>query len=226
MATDILVVDDERVIRNGLRALLQEEGYAVSLAHNGDQALEAFASQRPGLILLDLMMPGRNGFSVCDEIRRKDPLVPIIFLTAKDDESAQIRAFGLGADDYIAKSAGSAELLARIRRAMNRAESIRTAATGARTARIGALTVDYDALTVRGDGVDERLTKTEADLLWLLNTERGRLFSYGEILDVLRGGGVASAAALQTHMSRLKRKLGRAGELIFNERSLGYKLLA
>jgi hypothetical protein len=83
-----------------------------------------------------------------------------------------------------------------------------------------------DALTVTGGAEETRLTKTEADFLWLLATERGRLYTYGEILDVLRGGGVTTTAVLQTHMSRLKRKLGRAGEMIFNERGLGYKLLS
>lgn len=222
---DILIVDDERTIRLGLRTLLREEGYTARIVPNGDQALTAFDDKRPDLILLDVMMPGRNGFSVCEEIRKKDLLVPIVFLTAKDAETDQLRAFGLGADDYISKTAGTPELLARIRRALERAAAFRAAVSEVRTSTLGELSIDYDALTVRGGGIDERLTKTEADFLWLLNTERGRLYTYGEILDVLRGGEITTVALLQTHMSRLKRKLGRAGERIFNERGLGYKLL-
>ena len=222
---DILIVDDERTIRLGLRTLLREEGYTARIVPNGDQALIAFDDKRPDLILLDVMMPGRNGFSVCEEIRKKDLLVPIVFLTAKDAETDQLRAFGLGADDYISKTAGTPELLARIRRALERADAFRAAVSEVRTSTLGELSIDYDALTVRGGGIDERLTKTEADFLWLLNTERGRLYTYGEILDVLRGGEITTVALLQTHMSRLKRKLGRAGERIFHERGLGYKLL-
>jgi two-component system phosphate regulon response regulator PhoB len=226
MAAEILIVDDERAIRAGLRALLKTEGFAVRTARNGDEALAAFAQRRPDCVLLDVMMPGLNGFAVCEQMRRSDALVPIVFLTAKEEETDQVRAFGLGADDYIFKTAGEAELLARLRRALERAATFRQAASGARTARLGVLTVEFDALTVTGGAEETRLTKTEADFLWLLATERGRLYTYGEILDVLRGGGVTTTAVLQTHMSRLKRKLGRAGEMIFNERGLGYKLLS
>lgn len=222
--SEILVVDDERAIRNGQRALLKAEGYAVRTAKNGDEALTAFAESRPDLVLLDVMMPGRNGFSVCEEIRRSDALVPVVFLTAKAGEADQVRAFGLGADDYISKTAPAGELLARVRRALDRSEAIRSAMSGARTTSIGSVSVDYDALTISGDGIEERLTKTEADFLWLLDTERGRVFTYGEILDILRGGGISTVPVLQTHMSRLKRKLGRSGEMIINERGLGYLL--
>jgi two-component system response regulator MprA len=225
MPAEILIVDDDRALRIGQRALLKAEGYAVRLAANGETALAAIAEKRPDLVLLDVMMPKRNGFSVCEELRRTDPLLPILFLTAREGVGDELRAFDVGADDYIAKSASPEELLARVRRALARSAVLRTAVQESRRARLGPLEVDFDALTVSGEGVSERLTKTEADFLWLLNSDRGRLFAYGEIIDVLRGGGITSVAVLQTHMSRLRRKLGRAGALLFNERGLGYKWL-
>ena len=115
---EILVVDDERSVRNGLKALLSTGGYSVRLARSGLQALEQFRTRRPDLVLLDVMMPGTNGFDVCREIRREDALVPILFLTSVENEANQVRGFGLGADDYISKTAGEAELFARIRRAL------------------------------------------------------------------------------------------------------------
>ena len=223
---EILVVDDERTVRNGLRSLLSAGGHSVRLARSGTQALEQFRTRRPDLVLLDVMMPGTSGFTVCREIRAEDPLVPVLFLTALENEANQVRGFGLGADDYIPKSASEAELFARIKRALERSAAFRKQSSLPRRAEIGNVTVDFDALTLRGAGIDERLTKTEADVLWLLNTERGRFFSTDEILEVLRGSDVAYDVALRTHMSRLRRKFGRASHMIESLRGSGYKLLA
>ena len=223
---EILVVDDERTVRNGLKALLSTGGHAVRLARSGAQALEQFRTRRPDLVLLDVMMPGKGGFEVCREMRAEDSLVPILFLTALDNEANQVRGFGLGADDYIPKTAGEAELFARVRRALERSAEYRRQSSLPRRAEIGKVTVDFDSLTLRGPGVDERLTKTEADVLWLLNTERGRFFSTDEILEVLRGSDVSYDGALRTHMSRLRRKFGNSAPMIVSLRGSGYKLLA
>lgn len=222
---DILIADDERAIRSGLRALLRREGHSVRAAKNGDEAVAMYRERRPDLMLLDVMMPKRSGFSVCEEIRVDDALTPVIFLTAKDSEADQVLGFGLGADDYVSKTAGEMELLVRVRRALQRFRAYKDAASGPRTAKIGGVEVDFDALTVRGADVDERLTKTEADLLWLLNTARGKLVPYGEIVEVLQTGGSADETVLRPHVSRIKKKLGRAGSLVYNERGVGYKLI-
>ena len=173
---EILVVDDERVIREGLKRMLLAEGFSVRTAKNGDEALAAFRDRRPALVLLDVMMPKRNGFSVCGEIRSIDPFTPIVFLTAKDGESEQVRGFGLGADDYISKSASDAELLARVRRAVERVAvyNTRPEAAESRRRQIGSAMVDFDTLVVQNGDEVERLTKTEADLLWLLVVERDK----------------------------------------------------
>ena len=224
---EILVVDDERAIRTGVKNILQAEGFTVRTAKNGEEALAAFRERRPSLVLLDVMMPKRNGFSVCGEIRSIDPLTPIVFLTAKDGEAEQVRGFGLGADDYVSKTAGDAELVARIRRAVERATAYRSVSRESRKAAIGSVKVDFDCLTIDIDGEVERLTKTEADLLWLLALERDKLVSYDDIIDILKAGGfTGDAGAIYTHMSRLKKKLGKAGALLRSERGVGYKLIS
>ncbi len=222
----ILIVDDELSVRRGLKMLLEEEGYAVALARNGDEAMEFLAASRPDLVLLDVMMPKRNGYAVCREIRQKDKTLPILFLSSLQTDVDQLRGFGVGADDYVFKTVAPAVLLARIRRALGRTVDRWQAATLSRVVAIGEALVDFDGLTVTGGGVKTRLTKTEADFLWILQTERGKVFGYDEILEILKGRGyLGSEGTLYVHMSRLKRKLGRIGNLIQNERGVGYWLL-
>lgn len=224
---EVLIVDDERTLRNSVKGLLLAEGFAVRTAKNGDEALAAFREKRPDLVLLDVMMPGRNGFAVCAEIRSLDPLTPVIFLTAKTGEAEQVRGFGLGADDYVSKTAGEAELVARVRRAIERSSAFSSAAKESRRIVFGDTTVDFDALIVDCKGNETRLTKTEADILWLLAAERGKFVPYDEIVDVLKAGGfTGDLGAVQTHVSRLKKKLGRAGNLLASERGVGYALMS
>ena len=226
---EILVVDDERVIREGLKRMLLTEGFSVRTSKNGDEALAAFREHRPSLVLLDVMMPRRNGFSVCGEIRSIDPFTPIVFLTAKDGEAEQVRGFGLGADDYISKSASDAELLARVRRAVERVVvyNTKSEASESRRRQIGSAIVDFDTLVVQNGDETERLTKTEADLLWLLAMERDKFVPFDEIIDVLRANGfTGDSGAIYTYVSRLKKKLGGAGCLLCSERGIGYKLIS
>ena len=221
---EVLVVDDDRVMRRGLKALLESNGCQVRTARSGEEALARFREKRPDLVLLDVMMTGLNGFAVCEAMRGEDGFVPVIFLTARDGEAEKVRGLGLGADDYVSKSAGEPELIARVRRALQRAAAWREAAAGPRRACFGSVTVDFDALTAVGPGVDERLTKTEADILWLLNANRGKVVSFGEIADVVRGGNFDDAT-IRTHVSRIKGKLSAAGVLLVNERGAGYRLV-
>lgn len=222
----VLVVDDERTMRMSMKALLVGEGYTVRFARNGEEAVESVRASKPDLVMLDIMMPKRNGFSACGEIRRLYPLLPIIFLTAKEEEADQIRGFGLGADDYVSKSESDAKMLARIRRALERSAAYRVSCSEARTISLGRVVVDVDSLLVVCDGVETRLTKTEADILWLLDSDRGRLFRRGEIIESLRRNGfTGDENSLYTHVYNLKRKLGPAGDLVANERGVGYRLI-
>lgn len=223
--SEILVVDDKPEVRKNFTRILEAEGYSVRCAANGDKALEAIFIRKPDLVLLDIDMPRRNGFSTCEEIRRFDQLLPVVFITGFDTEVNELRARGVGADDFFSKSADQSIVLASIRRALARAGAVAAMVKGTRKVRFGDVEIDFDALTAKGGGVDERLTKTEADFLWLLNSARGKVFSYDEILEVLRGSGfVGDDSILYSHMNRLKKKLGSVSALICNERGVGYVL--
>lgn len=225
---EILIVDDERVLREGLKAMLAGEGHRVRTARDGEDALRKISEGTPDLVLLDVMMPRMNGFRACEEIRRNDRTMPILFLTAKDSEADQVRGIGLGADDYISKDAGEAVLLARVARALERAESFGETLSRreARPIRLGKVCVDLKTLAVTESGRETaRLTKTEADILRLLDSNRGGYFSVERMIADLRGQGFACEdSMLYSHVSRLRRKLGVAGDLIHSSRHAGYCL--
>ena len=199
---EILVVDDERVIRAGLVQLLSGAGFVVREARDGEAALVAVAERRPDLVLLDVMMPGMDGFKVCERLSAVDRELPVVFLTAKDSESDQVRGLEVGADDFLSKTAGEEVLLARVRKALARVK--RLAANSAPSA----------------------CTKTEADIYRLLSSARGRWFTYREIFDSIRGEGYyGDEGAIRTQMSRLREKLP-PGERIEAKRGCGYALFA
>jgi DNA-binding response OmpR family regulator len=222
----VLLVDDERAVRTGMARFLEGEGFEVETARDGVEALEKFSARTPDLVLLDVMMPRCNGFTACAEIRRLDPTVPIVFLTAMDSEAELVRALGLGADDFLSKSSGDAGKIARIRSALARHEAHRSASWNRRVA-LGRMTADIDSLTLSEDGrIVERLTKTEGDILSYLASRRGNIVSRGEIVDALRGEGFACEdGMLYVHVSNLRRKLGAAAALVVSERGAGYRLL-
>ena len=181
----ILLVDDERAVRTSLAASLSEAGYLVRGVRSGEEALRVLREgERPDLVLLDVMMPGRDGFSTCAEIRSLDRDLPIVFLSALDEERDQIRGLEVGADDYVSKSASQAMLCARIGKALERV---------AHLARIDA---------------PPSMTKTEAGIFRLLASERGRYFSYREIFAAVCGEGyVGDEAAIRVHVSHMRRKI-------------------
>ena len=227
---EILLVDDEKALRDSLKAVLQGEGYEVRTARDGDEALVKIAEKRPDLVLLDVMMTRMNGYKCCEKIRETDKLLPVIFLTAKDGETDQVRGIGLGADDFVSKDASDAVLLARISRALARSsaigESVRSA-SGAVIA-LGAVSVDMKTFAVTEKGKEiARLTKTEADILKLLDSQRGKLVVQDDIITDLRGNGFACEdTMLYVHICNLRRKLGSASSKIVNKRGVGYGLNA
>ena len=220
---EVLIAEDEPSARRGFRALFEGEGYAVRTARDGEEALAKFNERRPDAVLLDVMMPKMNGIAACAEIRKSDPLVPILFFTAMPSDVGAVRALGLGADDYIDKAKSPEELLARVAAVLRRASSARPHADALS---LGDVTVDFTTMTAAGDGISEELTKSESLCLRLLASERGRCFSFDEIFAALRGEGyVGDDNAVRCIAKRLKAKLGRAGELIANARGVGYKLV-
>ena len=223
---EILIADDESLMRKSMRALFEGEGYAVRTARDGADALAKFAERRPDLLLLDVMMPVKNGIAVCSEIRRTDPLLPILFFTAMPSEAGLVRGLGLGADDYIDKARSSEELLARVAAALRRVAAAASASDDSDVVRLGSVTADLARMSVTGSGESVPLTKSETQFLRLLASERGRVFSADEIFSALRGEGyVGDDGALHSVVHRLKLKLGNGGALIESVRGAGYRLM-
>ena len=226
--SEILVVDDERTIREGLKLTLLGEGYEVRTARDGSEALNKIEEKLPDLVLLDVMMPRMNGFRCCEEIRKTDPLLPIIFLTAKDSEADQVRGIGLGGDDYVSKETGDVLLLACIQRALERVKKMgEHVAKGAKSKiRLGKVTVDLKEFSVTNDGKEiARLTKSERDIMRILNSHRGETIVPDDIITELRGNGFACEdSMLYSHIFNLRKKLGPAADMIINMRSIGYGL--
>lgn len=220
---EVLIAEDEPSARKGFRALFEGEGYAVRTARDGEDAVAKFRERRPDAVLLDVMMPKMNGIAACAEIRKSDPLVPILFFTAMPSDVGAVRALGLGADDYIDKAKSPEELLARVAAVLRRATAVRPRAD---VLSLGGVTVDFATMTASGGGISEELTKSESLFLRLLASERGKCFSFDEIFAALRGEGyIGDDNAVRCIAKRLKAKLGRAGELISNARGVGYKLV-
>ena len=225
---EILLVDDERSIRNSMRAMLESEGFAVRTARSGDEAVRMFQEKRPDVVLLDVMMPGKGGIQTCSELRGIDKLAPILFLTAVPSDTTKVRAFGAGADDYIEKTCNPDVLVARIRAALRRSEAVSDATSGASRVRLGSVVVDMALLRVTDDaGLDELLTRTEAALFAALNQRRGKYVSSDELFSAIHGEDFAgSPANIRKTVSKLKHKLGRARDMIVNNPNAGYRLLA
>ena len=225
---EILVVDDERVLRDGIRSVLSGEGFAVRTARDGDEALKKIAEKRPDLVLLDVMMPKMNGFRCCERIRETDRILPVIFLTAKDAEADQVRGIGLGADDFVSKSASDAVLLARINRALERSSAFGEAPrrVSGTTIVLGTVSVDMRSFVVLEKGREiSRLTRTEADILKLFNSRRGEPVLSDDIITELRGNGFACEdTMLYMHISNLRKKLGAAADFIITRHGFGYGL--
>lgn len=227
LCADVLVVDDERAVRNGLRALLEAEGFSVRTARSGGEALRLFAERRADVVLLDVMMPGKNGVQTCVELRRADPIVPILFLTAVPSDTTELRAFGAGADDYVEKGTNPDVLVARVRAVLRRTAARVAAAAEDSIVRLGPVTADLSLFQVTdGRGLDESLTRTEAAILAELDRRRGEFVSNDELFSAVHGEGFAgSAAKIRNHISTLRRKLGRARDMIVNNPNAGYRLL-
>lgn len=226
--SDILLADDERVLRNSMRAMLEAEGFSVRTARNGDEAMRMFHERRPDAVLLDVMMPGKGGIQTCEELRRLDRLVPVLFLTAVPSDTTKVRAYGAGADDYIEKTCNPDVLVARIRAALRRSEAaMEAAAPAASRVHLGNVVVDIALLRVTDDaGRAETLTRSEAALFAVLSRRRGEYVSNDELFSAIHGEGTAGdPSKIRNHVSTLRRKLGNARDMIVNNPNAGYRLL-
>ena len=216
----ILVADDERAVRAALAAALEECGYSVIQARDGGEAVRLFASERPDLVLLDVMMPRMDGFAACRKIRETDARVPVLFLTALDDDSSQLKGLGLGADDYVAKAAPAPVLLARIAAALRR--SLPGEPSG--DFDFGGWRVHASRMEMRRRGGERRpLNEREIALMRLFAESPGEVFGRDHLVARLWGVDAdVSDGMLSVLVHNLRSKLGGDGRLIRSIRGAGY----
>jgi two-component system OmpR family response regulator len=229
MAEDtVLVVEDDANLQETLKYNLRKEGYRVITAGDGEQALTAARRERPGLVILDIMLPGMNGFEVC-RILRKEMTVPILMLTARADETDKIVGLEIGADDYMTKPFSLRELLARVRAMFRRTKMAEPSATGEQgTLKIGALEIDVARHRVSLSGTALELPPKEFDLLVFLARNKGLVFSREQLLEKVWGYDYAGdTRTVDVHIRWLRRKIendpGHPTHLI-TVRGTGYKL--
>jgi DNA-binding response OmpR family regulator len=181
----LLLVEDDPALALGLRDTLTFEGFRVLHAESGEAGLDTVSREHPDCIILDLMLPGMNGYQVCEAIRAHDQVVPIIMLTARGREADKIRGLDAGADDYVTKPFSVGELVARIRAAVRRGS--RSTGSGGAVFAIGNVTVDTSTHTIIRDGEVVGISFYEAELLRLLHSRLGEPVSRDEILDKVWG---------------------------------------
>lgn len=203
----ILIVEDDAAILTGLEDLLSGEGYAVCTAVNGEEALRLFAREKPTLILLDIMIPGKSGFDVCRDIRKTDSMTPVLMLTAKGQEVDKVVGLELGADDYIVKPFGVSELLARIRAHLRR---FRSEPVKKSSAPITFADVRIDPKTYRGTkgDLDFAVSARELDLLRFFLDHEGEVVERFTLLDKIWGIRYeGTTRTLDQHIAKLRQKI-------------------
>ncbi len=224
MARKILIVEDESDIRELLTYNLEAEGFETRGAADGEEAFRALGSEPVQLVLLDLMLPDVSGLEVCRRIRRDPSLagLPVIMLTAKDEEVDRVVGFELGADDYVAKPFNIREVILRVKAVLARSKAAAGTAGGA--FRRGALVIDPEQHEATADGRPLALTATEFRLLRHLAARPGRARSRDELLDVIWGEDkFVTPRTVDTYVRRLRKKLGPLGETIQTLRGVGYR---
>jgi DNA-binding response OmpR family regulator len=224
VSTRILAVEDDERIRTAVKMALEDEGWQVEEAETGEAALEAFNRHPTDVVLIDIMLPGIDGFEVCRSVRRTSD-VPIVMVTARADTHDVVAGLEAGADDYLTKPFAPKELSARIRALMRRARKPDATTT---TMRFGDLEIIPDAGVVRRGGTELHLTKTEFRLLCELASSPGRVFSREVLLERVWGYGYFGDGRLvDVHVRRLRTKIEADPanpRHVATVRGLGYKL--
>ncbi|MBC7247415.1 MAG: response regulator transcription factor [Actinobacteria bacterium] len=222
----ILIADDDPNIRRLIAELMASEGYRVLTAEDGEEAMRICEEEHPDLIILDIIMPKVDGMEVCRRLR-DETAAPIIFLTAKDDITDLVSGLAIGGDDYITKPFKGAELIARVKAALRRADMVRDSTDKEEYVSIGGLEIDRRRREVSLDDRPVELTQTEFDLLWLLASHRGTVFSRKDIVKALWGyDDPGISRAIDTHIARLRKKIERDSsnpEFIKTVTGVGYK---
>lgn len=220
----VLVIDDEPQIRRALRAGLEHNGYEVMLAANGEEGLDSAALKIPDLLILDLALPGTDGFTVLKELREWSK-VPVIVLTVREGEEEKIKALDLGADDYLIKPFGLGELLARMRAVLRRANSEEKEAES--TFAYQGLFVDMAKRLVSIDEIEVHLTPKEYDLLKYMILQPNRVLTHRQLLTKVWGPEYSEDHhTLRVHIANLRNKIETHPErprLIHTEMRIGYR---
>ena len=232
MGKTVLIVEDEQNIVDILSFNLEREGYDTLEAYDGNTGLQLALEQNPDLVLLDLMLPGMDGFEVCRRIRETGSAVPILMLTAREEETDKVLGLELGADDYITKPFGMRELLARVkpnipRSAMAPVQGEQAQPASGNKLELGRVTVDQEKATVYKDGNPLELTQREYDLICYLASQPGKVFSREALMEHVWNyeGYVGDVRAVDVAVRRLREKIEddpASPKFIVTKRGMGY----
>jgi DNA-binding response OmpR family regulator len=209
MAATILIVEDEHAVARGIEYALQQEGYTVDLARSGEEGLEIAVGQAPDLVVLDVRLPGIDGFEVLRRLRAAGSKAPVLMLTARDDEVDKVIGLELGADDYVTKPFGLRELLSRVKALLRRAYGDLADAQGGRVIRHDDLVIDLERRRVQRGARRISLTPTEFEILRHLASRPGRVYTRSELLELLRDYEALDQdeKTINVHVSHLRDKI-------------------
>jgi two-component system, OmpR family, response regulator len=224
-AAPILVVDDDPHLREVVTFALRSAGLPVEEAADGRAALERVRRAPPALLVLDVMMPELDGLAVCREVRREHPLLPIVFLSSRDDELDRILGLELGGDDYVTKPFSPRELVARVRAVLRRSQASAASEPGRGVLQRGPLRLDLDTWRAFWGERELVLTVTELNLLAALVRAPGRAFTRDELMARVYDDAVVSDRTIDSHVRRVRQKLAAVGaDVIETVHGLGYRL--
>ncbi|WP_028612834.1 response regulator transcription factor [Paenibacillus harenae] len=227
MKPKVLIVEDERRIRELIADYLEEDGMDWCECDRGDKALDIFRGHEPQLVILDILMPGLDGYDVCEAIRAESD-VPIIFLTAKSEEDDKLLGYDLGADDYVTKPFSPKVLAAKIKALLKRAETAKKALSSENDGEwldVEGLMLNVEAREASLHGAPLVLSPKEFDLLLHFIRNRNRVLSREMLLDAVWGYDYEGfARTVDTHVKRLRQKLGNRAEWIVTMRGNGYRM--
>jgi two-component system, OmpR family, alkaline phosphatase synthesis response regulator PhoP len=230
MGKTVLIVDDEKDIRDLVAYNLSKEGFAVLTAADGNEAIRQLTEHKVALVILDIMMPGMDGLEVCKHIRQHEATanLPVIFLTARSSEVDQIVGLELGADDYIQKPVSPRILVARVKAALRRSNSKapKLDETADEKVTIDNLEIDRSSYRVSLAGKDIFFPRKEFELLYFLASHPGRVYSRDTLLNQIWGeGAYVVERTVDVHIFKVREKLGRLGERIETVKGVGYRFV-
>src|SRR4051812_34172678 len=227
MSATILIVEDEFAVARGIQYALQQEGYQVAVAKSGEEGLDFATNQAPDLVVLDVRLPGMDGFEVLRRLRASGSKAPVLVLTARDDEVDKVIGLELGADDYLTKPFGLRELMSRIKALLRRAYGDLADAAGGRVIRHGDLVIDLERRRVQRGDRRISLTPTEFEILRHLASRPGRVYTRSELLELLRDYEALDQdeKTINVHVSHLRDKIEddpAAPAFVMTVRGVGY----